>query len=104
MIWLTDALVLFGVLLTVLSVYGMLWMPDVYTRLHAASKGAFVGVLVLLAATWTTGDPKIVGRSLLVAVFLILTNPVSAHAIGRAAFLGREKMEQPDTVDESGRL
>ena len=37
--WLADALVLASLVLMSIAVYGMLWMPDIYTRLQAAGKG-----------------------------------------------------------------
>jgi multicomponent Na+:H+ antiporter subunit G len=104
LVWVVNALVVLGVLLLGISVFGMLWLPDVYTRLHAASKGCFVGTSLIVLAALVSGGPGMVSRGLLILVFLVLTTPISAHAIGRAAWLAREPMEQEDNVDESGRL
>lgn len=101
--WVADALVVLGVLVMTVGVYGVIRMPDTYTRLHAASKAVFLGVVSLLAASLATGDPEIMLRVPLIAAFLLLTTPVSAHVIGRAAFLRGERMEAPNAVDESGR-
>lgn len=101
--WLADALVILGVFIMTIGVYGVIRMPDTYTRLHAASKAVFLGVISLLLASAVTGDPKIVLRAVLIGVFLLITTPVSAHVIGRAAFLRGERMESPNAVDESGR-
>jgi multicomponent Na+:H+ antiporter subunit G len=101
--WLADALVVLGVFIMTIGVYGVVRMPDTYTRLHAASKAVFLGVISLLVASLVTGDPKIVLRAVLIGVFLLLTTPVSAHVIGRAAFQKDEQMETPGAVDESGR-
>ena len=46
-----DALVLFGVLVMTLGVYGVVRMPDTYTRQHAASKMVFLGAITLLLAS-----------------------------------------------------
>jgi multicomponent Na+:H+ antiporter subunit G len=73
-----------------------------YTRLHAASKMMFLGVISLLTASLATGDPEFIYRVILIGVFLILTTPVSAHLVARAAFQTGEKMENPEAVDESG--
>ncbi len=81
----------------------MIRMPDTYTRLHAASKAVFLGVISLLAASTVTGDPAIIFRAILIGAFLILTTPVSAHVIARAAYQRAERMEAPGAVDESGR-
>ena len=100
---LADVLVVLGVFIMTVGVYGMVRLPDTYTRLHATSKAVVLGVIVLLAASVVTGDPEIVYRVFLIAVFLILTTPVSAHVIARAAYWRGEKMESPGAVDESGK-
>lgn len=100
--WIADVLVVLGIFVMTVGVYGIIRMPDVYTRLHAASKAVFLGVISLLLASVVTNDAQITFRAMLIAVFLILTTPVSAHVIARAAFLKGQRMESPDAVDESG--
>ena len=98
-----DVLVLLGVLVMTLGVYGMVRLPDAYTRLHAAGKAVFLGVMPLLLSSALTGDPGVILRVMLIAFFLLVTTPVSAHVIGRAAYLKGEKMNTPEAMDESGR-
>lgn len=100
--WLADALVVLGVFVMTVGVYGILWMPDVYNKLHSASKVVVLGVVSLLAASTATGDPAFIYRVVLIGAFLLLTTPVSAHVIGRAAFLRDQRMQVPEAVDESG--
>lgn len=99
--WAADALVVLGVLVMTVGVYGLLRMPDTYTRLHAASKAVALGVIPLLGASALAGDKGVVLRVALIAVFIVLTAPVSAHMTGRAAYLRGEKMRGPNPVDES---
>ncbi len=101
--YLADALVVLGGFIMTLGVYGMSRMPDTYPRLRAASKTVFLGVISLLMASVVTGDPEIIFLAVLIGVFLILTAPVSAHMIGRAAYQRGERMVVPEAVDESGR-
>jgi len=101
--WLADVMVILGVFGMTVGVYGIVRMPDIYNRLHAASKVVFLGVLSLLIASTVTNDARIISRVVLIGAFLILTTPVSAHVIARAAFLRGQKMETPNPVDESGR-
>jgi len=101
--WLADVLVILGVFGMTVGVYGIVRMPDIYNRLHAASKVVFLGVLSLLLASAVTNDAGIILRVVLIGAFLVLTTPVSAHVVGRAAFLKGRKMESPNPVDESGR-
>ncbi len=98
---LADALVIFGVFVMTVGVYGMIRLPDTYTRLHAASKAVLLGVFSLLIASLVTGDPKIIFRCILIGGFLALTTPVAAHVIARAAYARGEGMRSPDAVDES---
>lgn len=99
---LADALVILGVVIMTIGVYGIR-LPDTYTRLHAASKAVVLGVVSLLVASVVTADPQIILRVVLIGAFLILTTPVSAHVIARAAYARRERMESPDARNESGK-
>jgi len=83
------------------GMYGIVRLPDTYTRLHAASKMVFLGVMPLLLASALTGEPEVILRVVLIAFFLLVTTPVSAHMIGRAAYLRDEKMRSSGAVDES---
>ncbi len=99
--WIADVLVVIGVLVMTVGVYGLVRMPDIYTRVHAASKAVVLGVMPLLLASALIGDKGILLRVTLIAVFLLLTTPVSAHMVGRAAYLRGERMQAPHHVDES---
>ncbi len=99
--WVTDALVILGITIMTIGVYGVIRMPDLYTQLHAASKAVFVGVVSLCLASVVTGDIEIVARVALIAVLLLLTTPVASHVIARGAYLERERMETPGAIDES---
>ena len=87
MAWVADALVLLGLVVMTIGVIGVQRLPDVYLQLHAASKAVFLGIIALVGASVATEDAAIMARGLLIAAFLLLTTPVSAHAIGRAAHL-----------------
>ena len=95
-----DAVVIFGTIVMTLGVYGMIKMPDVYTRIHAASKAVALGVAVLLVAGMVRSEGPILMR--LALLFVVLTTPVASHEIGRAGYLQHERMETPGAIDESG--
>jgi len=95
-----DALVVLGLAIITIGVYGVFRMPDVYTRLHAASKASFLGVVALLGAAALRGDGAIAARALLIATLLALTTPVAAHAIARAARRRGDPLRSRDAVDE----
>ena len=102
--YLADALVVVGLVVMTVGVYGLIRLPDTYARLHAASKIVSLGVVSLLLASTATGDPSFVFRVALISAFLVVTTPVSAHVVARAAYLRGERMEGRQTIDESGKL
>ena len=84
--WLAAVLIVIGSVFGLLAAIGVLRLPDLYTRLHAASKaGAVGGGLILLAIALASGDAAIALRAILGIVFLLLTTPISAHLLSRAA-------------------
>ncbi|MGF1473426.1 MAG: monovalent cation/H(+) antiporter subunit G [Rubrobacteraceae bacterium] len=101
--WIADVLVVFGTFIVTIGVYGIIRMPDTFTRLHAASKAVFLGLITLLLASTLTGELGIITRVTMIAFFLLMTTPVSAHVIGKASFNRGERMRSPEAVDESGR-
>jgi multicomponent Na+:H+ antiporter subunit G len=101
--YLADALVVLGVLVMTVGVYGAIRMPDTYTKLHSMSKAVFLGVISFCASSVVTGDPAIICRALLISAFLVVTTPISALTIARAAYLRGERMENPGARDESGK-
>ncbi|RYE11214.1 MAG: monovalent cation/H(+) antiporter subunit G [Hyphomicrobiales bacterium] len=83
---LAALLLLAGSLFSAVAALGILRFPDIYTRLHAASKAGPLGAgLILLGAATASGDWTIVLRCALGLLFLIATSPVSAHLLARAA-------------------
>ncbi len=102
--YLADALVVLGLAVMTVGVYGLIRLPDTYVRLHAASKIVSFGVISLLLASTATGDPAVVFRVALISAFLLITTPVSAHVVARAAYLRGERMEGRQAIDESGKL
>lgn len=99
---LSDILVVIGLVFMTLGIYGMIRMPDIYVRLHAASKSVFLGVITLAISSMIVSDQQIIMRLILLSVLLLITTPVSSHAIGRGAYLLQERMASPGAIDESG--
>lgn len=99
--WLADGLVLLGLAIITIGVYGVLRLPDVYTQSHAASKAAFFGAAALLAAAALGGDGATLARTVLIVVLLALTTPVASHAIAQGAYHRGEAMRSAGAIDES---
>jgi multicomponent Na+:H+ antiporter subunit G len=83
----SGALLLGGVGLAVVAGVGLLRFPDVFSRMHAATKPATLGLLmVTVGAALVMEDGSHRAKLLLVCGFQFLTAPVAAHMIGRAAY------------------
>ena len=99
-----SILLVAGGLFSVLAALGILRLPDFYTRMHAASKAGTIGSgLVLIAAGLGSQDPAILIRALVGFVFFILTAPVSAHLLARAAHLSRVPLAKINVRDDYAR-
>ena len=84
--YVAAALILVGTLFCVLAALGMLRLPDVYTRMHAASKAGAVGTgFILVAIALVSLDVAVSLRAIVALFFLLLTTPVSAHLLARAS-------------------
>lgn len=95
--------ILIGAFLVLVAAFGVLRMPDVYTRNHAASKAATLGVMSILFGTFLyfyALEEHFNSRVLLGIVFLFMTSPVSGHLINRAAYYSGVKMWDKSVRDD----
>jgi multicomponent Na+:H+ antiporter subunit G len=82
-----GALLIGGSLLATIAAIGIVRFPDVLSRMHAATKPQTVGLLLILAGlALRLQDLSDITIIALIAAFQLLTAPVSAHMVGRAAF------------------
>lgn len=93
--------ILLGSGFVLVSALGLLRMPDIYMRMHAATKAGTLGTgLMLVALAVFFGDLGGVVEASTVFIFLLLTAPVAAHVIGRAAYLSGVKLWERTQMDE----
>ncbi len=94
-------LVILGSLFALVSAVGMLRLPDTLIRMHAATKAGTLGAgLILAAVAIGYGDLGMTLRSLMTMAFLLLTAPVAAHLIGRAAYRSGITLSSHTWVDQ----
>lgn len=94
-------LLLAGALFCLLASIGVLRLPDLYTRMHAASKaGAVGGGLILLAVAVLSFDLAVAARAIIGVAFILLTTPLSAHLLARASYEPDYPAEKKMAVDE----
>jgi multicomponent Na+:H+ antiporter subunit G len=97
----TAALMAAGATLMLLAAVGVVRMPDLYSRMQAATKASSLGSgCLLLAVAVHFADLAITVRVLLIVVFILLTAPVSAHVIGRAAYFVGVPLWEGTAVDQ----
>lgn len=80
-----SVLLLLGLTLMTISVYGVLRQPDTYGQLHAQGLATGPGVICVLASSIATENAAIITFAVLAIAFVVLTSPVSGHAIARTA-------------------
>ncbi|RLN01632.1 monovalent cation/H(+) antiporter subunit G [Haloarcula sp. Atlit-7R] len=100
--WAIVALALVGAFFGGVASIGIVRLPDVYTRAHAASKSDTLGaVLSIAAAALAIQTDLATIKAVFLLVFMFLTNPTAAHAIARAA---QDQGIEPWTAgDEEGK-
>lgn len=96
-------LILFGAILSAISSFGIIRLPDVYLRAHAATKSATLAVLSILLGAflyflWFAEYTS--ARLLLGIVFVFITAPVAGHLLGRAAYRRGVPLWKKSILDE----
>lgn len=89
MVWVSAFLLLFGTFFFVVGAIGVVRLPDVYSRLHASSKVATMGLLgILLGVGGLMLDelPKLI----VLGLFVAIGSPVTSHAIAKAHKLSQK--------------
>lgn len=95
---LTWLFLMTGLFFMLVGTAGVLRMPDVFTRLHAAGMTDTMGAGFLLLGMGVhtvlgiidgeMGSWAVLVRLVLVYAFLTFTSPISTHALARAAIAG----------------
>lgn len=102
--------IVLGVVLALVASIGLLSLPDVLSRMHAATKPQVVALLlVVLGGALHLRTSVDVWMLVLVGAFQLVTAPVTAHVVGRLAHRGEgirrdllhvdELVDSPDEAD-----
>jgi multicomponent Na+:H+ antiporter subunit G len=99
--WVMGFLALLGATLVLLAAIGIVRMPDLFTRMQAATKASTLGLgCVLAAVAISLADSATVVRAVSIGAFVMLTSPVSNYVIARAAYLTRVPLWKGTVIDE----
>ncbi|WP_110928631.1 monovalent cation/H(+) antiporter subunit G [Bacillus massiliglaciei] len=96
-------LILLGTFLILVATFGILRLPDVYTRNHAASKSTTLGIMFILLGTFLYfyyEHGHFNSRVLLAVFFILLTSPVAGHLLSRSAYYSGVKMWDRSVEDD----
>ena len=101
---LVAVLLVLGGFFSFMAALGLLRLPDLLIRMHASTKAGTLGCgLILLALALHFGETGVVTRALATIAFLMVTAPIAAHMIGRAAYRAGVPLWPGTVIDELGR-
>ena len=103
-----DVLMVIGLVFCVAGVKGLIKMPDTFSRMQAStciSTLGAIGVLLgaLLYAIFVMGSAGTAVKIVVIALMIIVTNPIGAHSIAKGAYKAGIRPEKPMEVDDYGR-
>lgn len=94
-------LLIAGAIFVLLAAIGLWRLPDIYSRMHAASKAGTLGSgLMLIALAVHAGDTSTTSRAIAGVVFFLLTAPISAHLLAKAAYAVGYRLTDETVIDE----
>jgi len=88
-----------GVTFLFLGALGVFRFPDVYNRLQAGTKCTTLGAFLSIIGTGII-EPTWFLKCLTIAIFVLFTNPISAHALARASYKSGVKLWDKSVVDK----
>ncbi len=94
-------LISIGLLFDFLGCLGLVRLPDLYSRLQAATKSVTLGTCSILLGTFVIVGFTAAGlKSIMCILFLLMTAPVAAHALARGAHRAGIKLWKNSVVDK----
>jgi multicomponent Na+:H+ antiporter subunit G len=90
-----------GAAFVLLAAIGVLKMPDLFLRISVTTKAATLGVgLMLVGVSIHFADFYTTTRSVAIVLFVLLTAPIGAHLIGRAAYIFGVPLWKNNRIDQ----
>ncbi|MEH6755091.1 MAG: monovalent cation/H(+) antiporter subunit G [Alphaproteobacteria bacterium] len=99
--FISGIFILLGAAFALIAGIGLFRLPDVYLRMHAATKAGTLGAgLVLLALALDAQQLQVAARAIAGILFLLFTAPIAAHLLGRAGYLSGSPLWTKTRFDE----
>jgi multicomponent Na+:H+ antiporter subunit G len=94
-------LIFIGTAFILISALGVVRMPDLYLRMSSSTKASTLGVgAMLLGAAVYFNELGVTSRAIATIIFVLLTAPVAAHMMGRAAYFNGVPLWEKTAYDE----
>ena len=91
-------LILVGSIFLFLGGLGLVRLPDIYSRLQAGTKASTLGSMSLILGVGLL-RPEWLIKSLIIIIFIALSNPVSSHALARGSYRNKIKPWTKEDID-----
>ena len=103
-----DLFLAIGAVFALAGTIGVLKMPDAFSRMQASTCISTMGMLgvaigALLHTIFVMGSASASIKVALIALLVLMTNPVGAHAIIKGAYRSGVRPDKPMETDEYGR-
>lgn len=97
----TAFFLLVGAVLIFIAALGVARFPDLFTRMHAASKATSLGIgfMVAAVAIWLP-SAGVITKAAAIILFFFLTTPIAAHMLSRAAYMLKVPLWPETRIDE----
>ena len=92
-------LVSIGVLFLILGSIGILKFPDLFNRMQAGTKATTFGAMFSVLGVGFL-EPSWLPKTLIIVLFILISNPVSSHALARSAYKKESKLWEKTVVDK----
>lgn len=99
--YIVAAIIVIGAFFSLAAAIGIIRLPDIYSRMHAASKAGTLGSgLMLIGLAIYSDDLATTTRAIAGVIFFLLTAPISAHLLAKAAYAVGYRLSDQSVIDE----
>jgi multicomponent Na+:H+ antiporter subunit G len=99
MVFIGFFFIFMGIFSFLISAVGLIRMPDVYTRIHAGAKSPTMATILIITGAIFI-EPSWMPKLILLAMFILATNPLSSSVIARASRKAGVPFSTDNMLDE----
>lgn len=100
-VWISMICILIGTIFILIAAIGILRMPDLLMRMHAATKAGTLGAgLILVGVIFHFQKWNVTVEAIFTILFIFITAPIASHLLARAAYFRGIKLAKMTITDE----